>query len=71
MGANGRAERRQVWIGVTNRVSAEVLSGLNPGDVVVIGRASNSDTATQGGSGNRNGTNRNGAGGAGGVGRLL
>lgn len=78
MGANGRPERRQVWIGVTNRVSAEVLSGLNPGDVVVIGRAGDGDTATQGSGGNRNGTNRNGGTGgpgngtrAGGMGRLL
>ena len=73
MGPNGRAERRQVWIGVTNRVSAEVLSGLNPGDVVVIGRAADGTTPVQGnGSGNRNGGGRPGAGGPrSGVGRLL
>jgi macrolide-specific efflux system membrane fusion protein len=73
MGPNGRAERRQVWIGVTNRVSAEVLSGLNPGDVVVIGRAADGATPAQGnGSGNRNGGGRPGAGGPrSGVGRLL
>jgi membrane fusion protein, macrolide-specific efflux system len=73
--ANGRPERRQVWIGVTNRVSAEVLSGLNPGDVVVIGRADGSGTAAEG-TGTRTGGNRsgNGAGAgprAGAVGRLL
>jgi macrolide-specific efflux system membrane fusion protein len=67
MGANGRPEKRQVWIGVTNRVSAEVLSGLNPGDVVVIGRNSDGETAGQG-----QGANRSGGGGArSGVGRLL
>jgi macrolide-specific efflux system membrane fusion protein len=73
MGPNGRAERRQVWIGVTNRVSAEVLSGLNPGDVVVIGRAADGATPAQGsGSGNRNGGGRPGTGGPrSGVGRLL
>jgi macrolide-specific efflux system membrane fusion protein len=37
---DGKESRREVWIGVTNRVSAEVLSGLEPGEVVVIGRAS-------------------------------
>jgi macrolide-specific efflux system membrane fusion protein len=72
MGANGRPERRQVWIGVTNRVSAEVLSGLNPGDVVVIGRTDGGDASAQG-SGNRTAGNRNGAGAGArtGVGRLL
>ena len=40
----GHAARRQVWIGVSNRVSAEVLDGLQPGDVVVVGRHS-ADTA--------------------------
>ena len=77
MGANGRPERRQVWIGVSNRASAEVLNGLNPGDVVVIGRNADDDTTSQG-SGNRSGGKRNGGnggpGGGGpqtGVGRLL
>ena len=76
MGANGRPERRQVWIGVSNRVAAEVLSGLDAGDVVVIGR--NGDTPSQAngthGSGNRNGTGAGRAPGNGapsGVGRLL
>jgi membrane fusion protein, macrolide-specific efflux system len=77
LGASGRPERRQVWIGVTNRVSAEVLSGLNPGDVVVIGRADGTDpTAAGSGNGTRTGGTRTGGGtGAGartgGVGRLL
>jgi macrolide-specific efflux system membrane fusion protein len=38
LSADGHAKRRQVWIGVSNRVSAEVLDGLAPGDVVVVGR---------------------------------
>jgi macrolide-specific efflux system membrane fusion protein len=40
LGADGKEQRRDVWTGVSNRVSAEVLSGLEPGEVVVIGRAS-------------------------------
>ena len=36
--AKGHASRREVWIGVSNRVSAEVLKGLEPGEVVVVGR---------------------------------
>jgi macrolide-specific efflux system membrane fusion protein len=72
MGANGKPERRQVWIGVTNRVSAEVLSGLNPGDVVVIGRNTDGETSAQNGS-RTTGTRAagSGAGPRSGVGRLL
>jgi macrolide-specific efflux system membrane fusion protein len=44
LNANGHAKRRQVWIGVSNRVSAEVLDGLAPGDLVVVGRRDNGDT---------------------------
>jgi macrolide-specific efflux system membrane fusion protein len=40
LGADGKESRREVWIGVTNRVAAEVLSGLEPGEVVVLGHAS-------------------------------
>jgi macrolide-specific efflux system membrane fusion protein len=70
MGANGRPQRRQVWIGVTNRVSGEVLSGLNPGDVVVIGRASDSNaTGEASGGGNRQGGT--GTPRTGGLGRVL
>jgi macrolide-specific efflux system membrane fusion protein len=70
MGANGRPERRQVWIGVSNRVSAEVLNGLNPGDVVVIGHNTDGDTA-QGGNRSGGTRNGNGSGPRTGVGRLL
>lgn len=34
---DGRIEEREVTVGVMNRIQAEVLSGLNEGDVVVIG----------------------------------
>jgi len=37
VGANGKAADRQVKVGVMNRVSAEILSGLEPGEKVVIG----------------------------------
>jgi macrolide-specific efflux system membrane fusion protein len=55
IGPNGRPERRQVWIGVMNRVSAEVLSGLEPGDVVIIGRQA-SEQGSTGAGGSRGGT---------------
>lgn len=45
---SGHAVRRQVWIGISNRVSAEVLDGLDPGDVVVIGRHTADATAEAG-----------------------
>lgn len=35
--AEGRIEERRVVIGVSNRVTAEVLEGLTPGEVVVTG----------------------------------
>ena len=37
MGADGKAEDREVKVGVMNRVSAEILSGLEPGEKVVVG----------------------------------
>jgi len=40
IGADGKEARKPVWIGVMNRVSAEVLSGLQPGDEVIVGRHS-------------------------------
>jgi macrolide-specific efflux system membrane fusion protein len=51
----GRVKRRQVWIGVMNRISAEVLAGLEPGDVVVIGRQSSGPDSGNG-TDNRNGS---------------
>ncbi|PWR21867.1 efflux RND transporter periplasmic adaptor subunit [Zavarzinia compransoris] len=38
MGADGQPAERRVRIGVANRVSAEVLDGLQPGDTVVVGQ---------------------------------
>lgn len=35
--ADGTIEERRVTVGVTNRVQAQVLSGLEPGETVVIG----------------------------------
>jgi macrolide-specific efflux system membrane fusion protein len=43
LGADSKETRRPVWVGVMNRVSAEVLSGLQPGDVVIVGRHSADD----------------------------
>jgi macrolide-specific efflux system membrane fusion protein len=37
VGADGQAADREVRVGVTNRVSAQILSGLEPGEKVVIG----------------------------------
>jgi membrane fusion protein, macrolide-specific efflux system len=42
---SGHVVKRQVRIGVSNRVSAEVLDGLAPGDVVVVGRHMTGETA--------------------------
>lgn len=57
LGADGRAMRRQVWIGVSNRVSAEVLDGLQPGDVVIVGRQT-ADAAPSASRGGRTGMGR-------------
>ncbi len=37
VGANGKVADREVKVGVMNRVSAQILSGLEPGEKVVIG----------------------------------
>jgi macrolide-specific efflux system membrane fusion protein len=37
VGADGKATEREVKVGVMNRVSAQILSGLEPGEKVVIG----------------------------------
>jgi macrolide-specific efflux system membrane fusion protein len=37
VGADGKTVDREVKVGVMNRVSAEILSGLEPGEKVVIG----------------------------------
>jgi macrolide-specific efflux system membrane fusion protein len=57
--AKGHPVRRQVWIGVSNRVSAEVLDGLAPGEVVVVGRQDGQTTeAAAAARGNRGGMGR-------------
>jgi macrolide-specific efflux system membrane fusion protein len=35
--ADGKVDERRVMVGVTNRVQAEILSGLEPGETVVVG----------------------------------
>jgi macrolide-specific efflux system membrane fusion protein len=55
---SGHAVRRQVWIGISNRVSAEVLDGLAPGDVVVIGRHTADATGNAGSASRRTGVGR-------------
>ena len=37
VGADGKVADREVKVGVMNRVSAQILSGLEPGEKVVIG----------------------------------
>lgn len=37
LNAEGQVEERRVTVGVTNRVQAEILSGLEPGETVVVG----------------------------------
>jgi membrane fusion protein, macrolide-specific efflux system len=37
--AQGKVEERQVTVGVTNRIQAQVLSGLNAGETVIVGTA--------------------------------
>jgi hypothetical protein len=37
IGADGQAAEREVKVGVMNRVSAQIVSGLEPGEKVVIG----------------------------------
>jgi macrolide-specific efflux system membrane fusion protein len=44
--ASGATETREVEVGIRNRVSAEIRSGLTEGDLVVIGSGSESGTAT-------------------------
>ena len=54
--ADGTIERRRVVVGVSNRVSAEVLSGLAPGETVIVG--SKSPAAANGTSTGRQATQR-------------
>lgn len=52
---DGSLEHRPVVIGVTSRVAAQVLAGLQPGEKVVAGMKSTGERATRTG-GSRNGT---------------
>jgi membrane fusion protein, macrolide-specific efflux system len=46
LGANGKVVDRDVKVGVMNRVSAQILSGLEPGENVVIGGRAPAAAAT-------------------------
>ena len=50
-------EQREITVGVSNRVSAEVVSGLQEGDRVIAGSAVTANGRTQNGS--RQGQNAN------------
>jgi macrolide-specific efflux system membrane fusion protein len=52
--ADGTISEREVTIGVTSRVSAEVISGLKEGEQVVAGIAQPGAPATNTNSGNNN-----------------
>jgi len=43
--AKGAVTEREVKIGVMNRISVQIVSGLEPGEKVVIGRKSIEDSA--------------------------
>jgi macrolide-specific efflux system membrane fusion protein len=50
----GALETREVRVGVVSRVSAQILSGLEPGEQVVVGQRAATPPATpRGASGNR------------------
>ena len=44
--ANGTVTEREVRIGVMNRISVQIVSGLEPGEKVVIGSKSTVASAT-------------------------
>lgn len=57
--ADGSIEQRPVKVGVMNRVSAQILSGLQPGERIVVGRKQQGGASTQqGGNGQRRMTPR-------------
>ena len=57
MQPDGSQEQREITVGVSNRVSAEVVSGLQEGDRVIAGSAVTANGRTQNGS--RQGQNAN------------
>ena len=50
LGTDGKVADREVKVGVMNRVSAQIVSGLEPGEKVVIGTKAPAAPATQTGS---------------------
>jgi macrolide-specific efflux system membrane fusion protein len=59
VGADGSISERDVMIGVTSRVTAEVISGLTEGEQVVAGIAQAAAPAGAGGNNNNNNFNNN------------
>jgi macrolide-specific efflux system membrane fusion protein len=43
--AQGKIEERQVTVGVTNRIQAQILSGLSAGETVIVGTAEGGERA--------------------------
>ena len=48
-GDQAKVETRDVKVGLNNRVQAQVLAGLNEGDLVVVGEASSGETKSRSG----------------------
>ena len=48
--ADGKAADREVKVGVLNRVSAQIVSGLEPGEKVVIGNRASAAVRAKAGS---------------------
>jgi len=44
---DGKIEKRKVEIGINNKVQAQVLSGLNEGDQVILGQSSIKEVRTR------------------------
>ena len=56
MREDGMQETRTVQVGVTDRVNAEIVSGLSEGETVVVGMESNGTNGKKGnGGGNKRG----------------
>ncbi len=53
IGEDGFAKPVEVEVGIDNRVNAEIKSGLNKGDVIVIGEQSQGQSSNQSRSNNR------------------
>jgi macrolide-specific efflux system membrane fusion protein len=52
--ADGTTEEREVKVGVMSRISAQIVSGLEPGEQVVTGSAAPKTASTASKAGNNN-----------------